>query len=88
MMSRAEQISFAAHAWDYALSLCIRTLPDGPEREVLIICEERPTIPSIRAALAIGRHRPWLRLIESALVEIGIVAIEDILKEAEHDHRD
>lgn len=87
-MSRAEQISFAAHAWDYALSLCIRTLPDGPDREALIVCEERPTIPNIRVALAIGRHRLWLRLVESALVEIGIVATEDILKEAEHDNRD
>lgn len=87
-MSRSHQVRFAVHAWDFALSLSIRTLTDGPEREALLACEERPTIPNIRMALAVGRHRPWLPLIESALVEIGIAAIEDILKEAEHDHRD
>lgn len=86
-MSRADQARFAAHAWDYALGVSIRTLPDGPEREVLIVCEERPTISNIRAALAIGWGRPWLPLIESGLVEIGLVAIEDILKEAENEHR-
>lgn len=59
-----------------------------PEREFLIVCEERPTIPNIRTALAIGRRRPWLPLIDFALIEIGIVTIEDILMEAEHDHRD
>lgn len=32
----------AAHAWDYALGLCIRTLPKGPEREALLAAEERP----------------------------------------------
>lgn len=87
-MSRSHQVRFAAHAWDHALSLSIRTLTDGPEREALLACEERPTTPNIRMALAVGRQRPWLPLIESALVEIGIAAIEDILKEAEHDHRD
>ena len=87
-MSRAEQIRFAVHAWDYAIGLSLRTLPDGPEREVLIMCEEQPTLAHIRAALAAGRGRPWLTLIESALVEIGLVAIGDILEEAEHDHRD
>lgn len=87
-MSRADQIHFATHAWDFALSLSLRTLPDGPEREALQACEERPTLPNIRAVLAIGRGRPWLPLIESALVEIGLAAIEDILKEADHDHRD
>lgn len=87
MMSRAEQVRFAAHAWDYAIALCTRALPQGPEREALIACEERPTLSNIRAALALGRHRSWLTLIESALVEIGLAAIEDILKEADHDHR-
>jgi hypothetical protein len=87
-MTRAEQIRLAAHAWDYAVSLCIRALADGPEREALIACEERPILPNIRAALAIGRGRPWLPLIESALVEIGLAAIEDVLKEADHDHSD
>ncbi|MBU1334476.1 MAG: hypothetical protein KKG17_06425 [Alphaproteobacteria bacterium] len=87
-MSRIDQVRFAAHAWNYALGVSIRTLLDGPEREVLIACEERPTIPNIRAALAIGRHRPWLPLIESALIEIGVAAINDILKEAEDEHRD
>lgn len=85
-MLRADQIRFAAHAWDYALNLSLRTLPDGPEREALFACEERPTLPNIRAALAIGRGRLWLPLIESALVEIGLATIEDILREADHDH--
>ncbi len=88
MMSRAEQVRYSVHAWDYALSLSIRTLAAGPEREALLSCEERPTIPNIRAVLAIGRHRLWLPLIESALIEIGVAAIEDILKEAEHEHQD
>lgn len=87
-MSRTDQVRFAAHAWDYAIGLCLRTLADGRERQALMACEEHPTIPNIRAALAIGWHRPWLPLIESALIEIGVGAIEDILKEAEHDHRD
>ncbi|WP_459104320.1 hypothetical protein [Devosia sp. A369] len=87
-MSRAEQIRFVAHGWDYALSVSIRSSSEGVEREALITCEERPTLPNIRAVLAIGRGRPWLPLIESALVEIGLVAIEAILKEADHDHRD
>ncbi len=86
-MPRADQVRLAAHAWDYAVSLSIRTLADGPEREALLVCEERPTILNIRAVLAIGRHRPWLPLIESALIEIGIAAIEDILKEAERGDR-
>lgn len=87
MISRADQIRCAAHAWDYAIALCTRALPASPEREALIACEERPTLSSIRAVLAIGRHQPWLSLIETALVEIGIAAIEDILEEADHDHR-
>ena len=43
---------------------------------------------AIGAALAIGQCRPWLPLLESALVEIGLAAIDDILMEAEHEHRD
>lgn len=81
-MSREDQVRFAVHAWDYALGLSIRTLPDGAEREALLACEERPTLTNIRAVLAIGRSRPWLPLIESALVEFGLLAIEDILREA------
>ncbi len=88
MMSRANQVRFAAHVWDYAIARCTRALPAGPEREILIACEKRPTPSNIRAVLAIGRSQPWLSLIESALVEIGIAAIEDILEEADHDHRD
>lgn len=88
MRSRADQVRYAAHAWDYALSLSIRTQTDGPEREALLSCEECATVPNIRAVLALGRHRPWLTLIEAALIEIGIAAIEDILKEADHDHQD
>lgn len=40
VMSKPEQIRFAAHARDYALALCIRTLPEGHEREALIACED------------------------------------------------
>lgn len=87
MITRADQVRFAAHAWNYAIALCTRALPAGPEREALIACEERPSLSTIRTVLAIGRHQPWLSLIESALVEIGIAAIEDILEEADHDHR-
>ncbi|MHA6691244.1 hypothetical protein [Devosia sp. A449] len=87
-MSRAEHIRYAVHAWDYALSLSIRTVDAGPEHEALVMCEEQPNLLNVRAVLAVGRGRPWLVLIESALVEIGIVAIEDILNEADHDHRD
>lgn len=87
MISRADQVRYTAHAWDYAIALCSRALPAGPEREALIACEERPTLSNIRAVLAIGRHQPWLPLIEAALVEIGIAAIEDILEEADRDHR-
>ena len=86
MSSRTQQLRFAAHAWNYALSLCIRNLPAGPERTALMVCQQQPAPPNIRAALAIGHNRPWRPLIESALAEIGILAIEDILKEAGHDH--
>jgi hypothetical protein len=83
------QVCIAVHAWDYAVRLCLRTLPTaGPEHEALIACDERPTIANIRAALAIGRGRPWLVLLESALIEIALAAIEDVLHEADHDHRD
>ncbi len=87
MSARAEQVRFAARAWAYALTLCTHALPAGPEREALIACRAHPTLPHIRAVLAIGQHHPWLPLIQSALLEIGIAAIEDILKEADHDHR-
>ena len=86
-MQKADQIRIAAHAWDYAITLCMRTLPQGPEREALVACDQRPTISNIRAALAIGRNRPWLALIESALIEIALAAIEDVLHEANRDHR-
>jgi hypothetical protein len=78
----------AAHAWDYALSLCIRTLPKGSEREALLAAEERPTIANIRAVLILGRGSQWLNLIESALIEMGLAAIDDILKEADDGHHD
>ncbi len=80
-MLQEDQARFAVHAWRYALGLSIRTLPDGTEREALLTCESNPTLTNIRAVLAIGRHRPWLVLIESALVEIGLAAFEDILRE-------
>jgi hypothetical protein len=86
-MSRANQVHFTAHAWAYAIARCIRALPVGPEHETLMACERSPTLSNIRAVLAIGLRQPWLPLIESALVEIGIAAIEDILEEADHDHR-
>ncbi len=86
-MTNAEQIRFAVNAWDYAVGLCIRTLPEGPEREALVICEERPSLVNVRAVLTVGRNRPWLPLIEGALVEIGLAAIEDILEVADHEHR-
>lgn len=87
MMSRAEQVRYGAHAWNYAVALSIRTLPEGPEREALIACEGRLAIANIRVALAICHHRPWLPLIKSAMVEIGLAAMDDILKKADHDHR-
>lgn len=88
-MMDASQVRIAGHAWDYALRLCLRTLPTaGPEQEALAACDQRPTIANIRAALAIGRGRPWLALLESALIEIALAAIEDVLHEAGHDDRD
>jgi hypothetical protein len=85
-MSREEQVRLAAHAWNYALHLCIHTLPMGPEREAVIACMERPTWHNVRAVLTMGRNRPWVKLIESALVEIGTPAAESILMEAARDH--
>lgn len=87
-MEKADQIRIAAHAWDYPINLSIRNLPQGPECEALIACDQRPTIANIRAALAIGQSRPWLALIDSALIEIALAAIEDVLHEADRDHRD
>ena len=86
-MQNTDQIRIAAHAWDYAINLCIRTVPPGPECEALIACDQRPTTANVRAALAIGRGRPWLALIEAALIEIALAAIEDVLHEADRDHR-
>lgn len=80
MISRTDQVRFAAHAWNYAIAVCFRALPAGPERETLIACEQRPTHSTIRAVLAIGQHQPWLSLIEFALVEIGIAAIMKSLR--------
>ncbi len=78
----------AAHAWDYALGLCIRTLPKGPEREALLAAEERPTIANVRTVLIVGRGSQWLQLIEFALIEMGLAAIDDILKGADNGHQD
>ncbi len=86
-MTNAQQIRYAVSAWTYALAHCIHSLPEGPEREALIVCENRPTLANLRAVLIVGRNRPWLALIEAALVEIGLAAFEDILGEADHDHR-
>lgn len=77
-----DQKKYAGAAWDYAMSLCVRTT-EGAEREALIAAEERPTIENIRVVLAVGRCKPWLPLIESALVEIGIAALDDIFKETD-----
>jgi hypothetical protein len=83
-----EHARVAAHAWDYALSLSVRTLPNGPERETLLAAEERPTIPNIRAVLIIGRGSKWLQLIEAALIEIALAAIDDVLSGDHDGHRD
>jgi hypothetical protein len=77
-----DQKQYAATAWDYAVSICIRNTT-GAEQDALIQVEERPTIEDIRAVLAVGRCKPWLPLIESALVEIGIAALEGILRETD-----
>ncbi len=86
-MTNAEQIRFAVNAWKYALAHCIRALPEGPQREALVVCEKHPNLANVRTVLAAGRNRPWLPLIEAALVEIGLAAIEIVLKDTDHDHR-
>lgn len=77
-----DQKRYAGAAWDYAVSICIRNT-EGAEKDALICVEERPTIENVRAVLAIGRCKPWLPLVESALIEIGIAAIDDILRETD-----
>lgn len=67
-MSRAHQIRFVAHAWDYAVSLSIRTLADGPEREALIACEERPDNPKHPRG---ADHRPASSLVAAHRVRPG-----------------
>lgn len=76
-----DQSSYAVTAWSYALKLVLRDLPDGPEREVLLAAEQHPSVENVRAVLGIGRCKPWLALIESALVECGIAALEAMMKE-------
>jgi hypothetical protein len=65
---------------DFALTRCIASVPPGPERDALKTAAAEPSLTNIRAVLAIGMHRPWRELIESALVEIGLAAIDDILR--------
>jgi hypothetical protein len=38
--------------------------------------------------LILGRGSNWPHLIESALIEMGLAAIDDILKEADDGHHD
>jgi hypothetical protein len=76
-----DQKQYALTAWSYAVTLVVRGLPDGPEREVLLAAEQQPSVENIRAVLGIGRCKPWLALIESALVECGIAALETMIEE-------
>jgi hypothetical protein len=75
------QSQYAVTAWRYAVALVLRGLPDGPEREVLLAADQHPSVENIRAVIGIGRCKPWLALIESALVECGIAALETMIKE-------
>ncbi len=74
-----DQKAIAIAAWDYALCLCIRNT-EGSEHDALLQAEERPTVENARAVLAVARGKPWQPLFESALIEIGIAALDDILK--------
>ncbi len=87
-MRQSDETRFAAHAWDYAMGRSLRSTAVSPERHILIARQERPTLPTILAVLAIGRGRPWLPLIEAALVQIGIIAIRTLLKDTKNDHCD
>lgn len=80
MMTRDGQKHVAVLAWNLALGLSIRSLPAGPERDALDAARANPNLTTVRAVLTIGRQRPWLPLIESALVEIGLAAVDDILE--------
>tara|TARA_A100001391_G_scaffold51157_1_gene31215 strand:- start:16878 stop:17126 length:249 start_codon:yes stop_codon:yes gene_type:complete len=71
-MTDQEHASFAAAAFDYAVSMCINTT-EGTEREALLAVEEDPTPGNLRAALAVADGKPWRPLFEGALLEIGVV---------------
>ena len=81
-----DQHTYARHCWDYAISVCTRTLPDGSaEKVALLNAEQDPSPLTIRAALAVAVGKPWRPLFEGALIELGIAAAGDILGGDDHE---
>ncbi len=79
MMDKQEQRHVAILTWDIAVTLTIRSLASGPERDALDAARAEPGIETIRTVLDVGQHQPWRRLIEAALIEIALAAVDDIL---------
>lgn len=79
-MTDEQHISYAAAAFDYAVSMCIRNTT-GAEHDALLCCEEDPSPRNIRAVLAVAEGKPWRPLFESALMEIGAVCAKEFLKD-------
>lgn len=82
MMENPDQRRVAILTWDIAVALSSRSLASGPERDALDAARAAPGIETIRTVLLIGQHQPWRRLIEAALIEIALAAVDHILAEA------
>ena len=80
MVIGASDRAIARGMFTVALGLIARNA--GPTAAELAIDAGRmPTASTIRALLAIGRGQPWLPALTDALVEVGIAASEDVLRE-------
>lgn len=79
-MTDEQHARFAAAAFDYAMSICIRN-SEGAEHDTLRGAEEDPSPRNLRAALAVARGKPWQPLFESALLEIGVMCADKFLRE-------
>lgn len=78
-MTDEQHQKFAAAAFDYAISMCIRNT-EGAEKDALLCAEEDPSQRNLRAALAVAAGKPWQKLLESAVMEIGVVCTKKFLK--------
>jgi hypothetical protein len=66
--------SIASGFYCVALGLALQKVPAGPLAEMIRNAQDNPSSDTIRAVREAGRHSDWGRLIDDALIEVGIAA--------------